>query len=227
MRRICGTLIIAAVAAWSPFALAEDVVHFSNGAEMTVRSHAIEKDMVKLDLGGNSFITFPLSMVDKIVSAGKDVFLNPVYHPSNQALPVAPGNLPSPLPDRTIRGGGVPVGYRLGQSQTGTGLRLGEAANDAVDGGNYGSGRLSTISDGRGKNFSTPQPRRFNSLAPQPIGTKQTIEPPGGSPARTREQIQIVIPSEPAAPPPESDSQPEQAPADPESAPAQDPPESD
>ena len=225
MRRTCGALIIAAAAAWSPFALAEDVVHFSNGAEMTVRSHTIEKDMVKLDLGGNSFITFPVSMVEKIVSAGKNVFLNPVYHPSNQALPVAPGDLPSPLPDRTIRGGGVPVGYRLGQSETGTGLRLGEAANNDD---NYGSGRATTIQSGRAKNFSTPQPRRFNALSPQPIGTKQTIDPPAGSPARTREQIQIVIPPDPLAAPAESDSQPEQAPADPEPAPApQDPPESD
>ena len=67
-------------------ALADEIVHFTNGAEMPVRSHTVdkEKDMVKLDLGGNSFIAFPMSMVDKIVSAGQDVFLNPVI-PSVQS----------------------------------------------------------------------------------------------------------------------------------------------
>ena len=230
MRRVWGILIVSAVAAWSPAALADDVVHFSNGAEMMVRSHTIEKDMVKLDLGGNSSITFPISMVEKIVSAGRDVFLNPVYHPSNQAVPVAAGNLPQPLPDRSIRGGGVPVGYRLGQTKTGTGLRMGEAANDPGDGYEYGgSGRVSTISDERTDKFTTPKPRRYNPLAPQPGGTKQTIETPkAGAAARQPPQIQIrVAPSQEPAPPADADAPPETPPAEQEQAPPQDPPESD
>jgi mRNA-degrading endonuclease toxin of MazEF toxin-antitoxin module len=60
--------MISAVAAATPVAFADEVVQFTNGAEMTVRSHAIEKDMVKLDLGGSSSITFPISMVDKIAA---------------------------------------------------------------------------------------------------------------------------------------------------------------
>ena len=226
MRRVCGALIISAVAAWSPAVLAEDIVHFSNGAEMTVRTHVIEKDMVKLDLGGNSFITFPLSMVEKIVSAGKNVYLNPVYYPSNQALPVDPSTLPPPLPDRTIRGGGTPVGYRLGQSATGTGLRLGEASNDPGEGYEYGSGRVTVVQDERTKNFSTPQPRRFSPLAPQPIGVKQTIDSSRGAAAREPVGIQIRVGSN-DIPPPQPESPPEQAPPpDQESAPPQDPPES-
>ena len=223
MRRVCGALIISAVAAWSSAALAEDVVHFTNGAEMTVRAHSIEKDMVKLDLGGSSFITFPVSMVDKIVRAGQNVFLNPVYHPSNQAVPVDPNSIPQPLPDRTVRGGGPYAGYRLGQSTTGTGLRLGEASNDPGEGMSYGNGRVTTISDERTQKFSTPQPRRFNPLAPQPIGVKQTIEPPGGLPRQEPAQIQLKVAREDetpaAAPPPDPAPQPE--------TPPQDPPESD
>ena len=225
MRRVCGVLIISAVAAWSSAAFAEDVVHFTNGAEMTVRGHVIENDMVKLDLGGSSSITFPVSMVDKIVNAGKNVFLNPVYHPSNQALPVDPNSVPQPLPDRTIRGGGPYAGYRLGQSATGTGLRLGEASNDPGDNYSYGSGRVTVMSDERSSRFSTPKPRRFNPLAPQPTGVKQSIEPPRGSPVKEVEEIQVQIqPGEgnsPAQVPP-----PDPAPQ-PETAPPQDPPESD
>ncbi|HJQ98002.1 MAG TPA: hypothetical protein VJ826_06775, partial [Candidatus Polarisedimenticolaceae bacterium] len=217
----------------APLALADEVVQFTNGAEMTVRSHAIEKDMVKLDLGGNSSITFPISMVDKITSAGQNVFLNPVYHPSNQALPPAPNDLPSPLPDRAIRGGGVPVGYRLGQTKTGTGLRMGEVTNDPGDTPYGGTGRVPVVSDERTDNFTTPRPRRFNPLSPQTPGTKQVIDPPSGGPLNIKPSgIQIRVgdtsPAGAGAPPADQGSQPPQEapPSDNEQPPAQDPPES-
>jgi hypothetical protein len=231
MRRVCGAFLISAAAAWAPIASAEEVVLFTNGAEMTVRSHTVEKDMVKLDLGGNSTITFPVSMVDKISSAGQNVFLNPVYHPTNQALPPAAGDTPSPLPDRGIRGGGTPVGYRLGQTQTGTGLRMGEASNDPGDSTYGGSARVPTVSDERSSHFSTPQPRRFNPLSPQAPGTKQTIDAPGGAPkAATFTTIQLKVGDTSPTPTPPADTQQQPPPQDnpPESdqPPAQDPPES-
>lgn len=227
MRRLCGALIMSAAAAWAPVALADEVVQFTNGAEMTVRSHTIEKDMVKLDLGGSSSITFPISMVDKISSAGKNVFLNPVYHPSNVAVPVPEGSIPNPLPDRGIRGGGPSVGYRVGQTKTGTGLRMGEAINDPGDGYDPGSGRMTTVSDERTDNFTTPRPRRFNPIRPEPPGTRQTIDAPGGGPAvRTPSTIQLKV-EPPVPPPPTEESQPEpNPPSDQEPPPAQDPPES-
>jgi len=231
MRRVYGALMISAAAAWAPLALADEVVQFTNGAEMTVRSHVIEKDMVKLDLGGNSSITFPISMVDKISSAGQNVFLNPVYHPSNQGLPPSPNDLPSPLPDRAIRGGGTPVGYRMGQTKTGTGLRMGEAANEPGDSPYGGTGRISTVSDERTDHFSTPRPRRFNALSPQPPGTKQVIDAPG-APTVKASGIQIRVgdttPAGAGAPPADTGSQPppEAPPSEGEQPPAQDPPES-
>jgi len=222
MRRVYGALMISAAAAWAPVALADEVVQFTNGAEMTVRSHVIEKDMVKLDLGGNSSITFPISMVDKISSAGQNVFLNPVYHPSNQGLPHSPNDLPNPLPDRAIRGGGTPVGYRLGQTSTGTGLRMGEASNDPGDSPYGGAGRVSTVSDERTDNFSTPRPRRFNPISPQAPGAKQVIEAPGGGPA-VKSGIQIKVGDTQTPAPPPADSETPPAPTD---GSTQDPPES-
>jgi hypothetical protein len=220
--------MISAVAAATPVAFADEVVQFTNGAEMTVRSHAIEKDMVKLDLGGSSSITFPISMVDKISSAGKNVFLNPVYHPTNQATP-AGGALPEPLPDRAIRGGGNPVGYRLGQTKTGTGLRMGEAINEPGDNYEGGSGRVPTVSDERASHFSTPKPRVFNPIYPEPVGTKQVIEAPNGGPKIKPGTIQIKVGDTQAVPPPADTQQappPAEQPPETDPPPAQDPPES-
>jgi hypothetical protein len=222
--------MISAVAVAAPVAFADEVVQFTNGAEMTVRSHAIEKDMVKLDLGGSSSITFPISMVDKISSAGQNVFLNPVYHPTNQAIPPAPGSLPEPLPDRAIRGGGNPVGYRLGQTKTGTGLRMGEAINEPGDNNDVGSARVPMVQDERTSHFSTPKPRHFNPIYPEPIGAKQVIDAPNGGPQTKPGTIQIKVGDTQTVPPPPADTQqappPAEPPPDTDQPPAQDPPES-
>jgi hypothetical protein len=127
-----GRVLLVALALGSlPLAVfADEIVHFTNGAEMTVRSHNVEQEkaMVKLDLGGNSFISFPMSMVDKIVSAGHDVFLNPVFHPSNQAIAGAAGGQ---VTETTMRAG-EPAGFARRPGAKGTaGAMLGEAA-DAV-----------------------------------------------------------------------------------------------
>ena len=121
-------LFVAAFGLIASTALADEIVHFTNGAEMPVRSHTIdkEKDMVKLDLGGSSFISFPMSMVDKIVSAGQNVFLNPGFHPSNQAIAGVPGT------GSEVRGTSSPVGYKPQPDGKGNaGVMLGEAA-DAI-----------------------------------------------------------------------------------------------
>ena len=102
-RSVRVVLMLAALGLPASAALADEIIHFTNGAEMPVRSHTIDKEkrMVRLDLGANSFIAFPMSMVDKIVSSGQDVFLNPGFHPSNQAIAGIPGTA---VADTTIRG---------------------------------------------------------------------------------------------------------------------------
>jgi hypothetical protein len=169
-------------------------------------------------------------MVDKISSAGQNVFLNPAYHPTNQAIPPAAGSLPEPLPDRAIRGGGNPVGYRLGQSKTGTGLRMGEAINEPGDNYNGGSGRVPTVSDERTSHFSTPKPRVFNPIYPEPVGTKQVIEAPNGGPKTKPGTIQLKVgdtsPTPTGAPPADTQQAPPPETDQPDQPPAQDPPES-
>jgi len=75
MRRAVILAIVLAVFSVAPV-LAEQVIHFSNGNSMPVRSHAVQGEMIHVDLGGDAFMAFPLEMVDKVVEAGKNVILD-------------------------------------------------------------------------------------------------------------------------------------------------------
>jgi len=227
MKKIFGrTLPVLAVSGLLPFAaFADEVVHFTNGAEMTVRSHAVENDksMVKVDLGGNSYIAFPMSMVDKIVSAGKDVFLNPGFHPQNQAIAGSPGG---PVADTTVRGIEAPVGMVPRPDGKGhAGVMLGEAA-DGQQGGSAPMGALTndTMANTR---------RRFNPAYQLPPGGQPQIIMPPGLPSRGPVQLALVgaprageqqVPAPvPPPPPPVNNPTPDNPPA--EDPPAEDPPD--
>jgi len=213
-------LLIAALGLLPSTALADEIVHFTNGAEMTVRSHVVEQDdkMVKLDLGGNSFIAFPMSMVDKIVSAGQDVFLNPSFHPSNQAIAGVPGGAVAGAPgtvsnvvDTSIRGAGAPVGFAPQRGIKGAaGVMLGEAA-DALP---------SEVRPDSSVAQAMPVRRRiYNPAFPSAPGElPQVIMPPSAPRAPVRLGLVTSGPTEPqnpqAAPPP-SDPAPEDPPETP------------
>ena len=206
--RVLPVLALAGLVPLAAFA--DEVVHFTNGAEMTVRSHSVENDkaMVKLDLGGNSFISFPMAMVDKIVSAGKDVFVNPGFHPSNQA--VAGGSVS--LADTAVHGIGDSGGLVPRPDGKGhAGIMLGEAA-DALPSGSMGGHQPDqTTINAR---------RRFNpAFQLPPGGPPQTIVLPGapvrgpvqlaliGAPRSAEQQI-------PTPPPPVNDPTPDNPPAE-------------
>jgi hypothetical protein len=151
-------------------AAADEVVHFTNGAEMTIRSHVVEKDMLKLDLGGNNAISFPVSMVGKIVSAGQDVFLNPVYYPANQALAAGP-NSGSVVADYSNRGSANPSG-REGEAPGAAGWRLGEGARTA--------GAARSVNSNPHDDMETAGRPRFDPLKPLAPGGVATIDPTSG-----------------------------------------------
>jgi hypothetical protein len=60
-------------------ALAEEVIYFTNGTSMAIRSHALQGEMIHVDLGSDSFMAFPLRMVEKIEQAGKAIALRPSF----------------------------------------------------------------------------------------------------------------------------------------------------
>ena len=193
-------LVLAAIGTLPLAAFADEVVHFTNGAEMTVRSHTVERDkqMVRLDLGANSFIAFSMAMVDKIESAGRNVYLNPVFHPSNQAIAEGAGG---PVTDNAIHGTGEPNGLVRRPSKGTAGVMLGETA-DALP---------ATAIAGQPIEQPVAASRRiFNPAMPSAPGAgPQVIMPPG----KIMPPVQLaVIPTRPEPPPPATpepqDSQP-------------------
>jgi hypothetical protein len=86
-------------------ARAEEIVYFSNGSTMPIRSHEVRGEMIHVDLGGDAFMAFPLSMVEKVVAAGKEVVLDPSFSGGNMISsgPGQGGNHP-------VRGS-VPTAY--------------------------------------------------------------------------------------------------------------------
>lgn len=77
MRRIRLALFMIALVLTAGSAWAEEIVHFTNGTTMPIRSHEIRGEMIHVDLGGDSFMAFPVSMVDKVETAGSHVLLDP------------------------------------------------------------------------------------------------------------------------------------------------------
>lgn len=202
-------MVVVAVGALGSTARADEIVHFTNGAEMTIRSHAVEGEMLKLDLGGNNFISFPIAMVGKIVNAGQDVFVNRVYYPSNQALPAVAGSQVASAATGSVIGG-PPVGLVRQPVGAGrNGVRLGEASDGAPPVANIGSGGAS-VAGNKHDDFSTAERPRFDPLRPQPPGTVATLDPPG-VPAQVKRAQQmsarpVELPSNPAPPPSNGDS---------------------
>jgi hypothetical protein len=110
-RSLLGLLALGVVIA-TP-AVADEIVYFTNGTFLPVTSHRVEKEMISVELGGNSRMGFPLYMVDKIESAGRNVFLNPTYHPANQAIAAAAGAPVTNAGAHPVTGeGNVPSRYR-------------------------------------------------------------------------------------------------------------------
>lgn len=74
---------------------AEEVVTFKSGQSMPIVSHTIEDGMVHVDLGDNALVAFPVSLIDSIVVAGKNVMIKQSYGTgSNRRTPTTQGSYP-------------------------------------------------------------------------------------------------------------------------------------
>ena len=75
--------------------VAEEIVYFKSGQSMPIRSHEYLDGMVHVDLGDNSMLAFPKSAIDRIVTAGENVTLQPSYGTvSNRRVPSPQGSFP-------------------------------------------------------------------------------------------------------------------------------------
>lgn len=232
-------------------ALADEVVYFTNGTSLAITSHKVEKDMISVELGASSHMAFPRYMVDKIESAGHQVYLNPTYHPSNQAVA---GNasagggasVASAAQDYTVTGeGNVPARYRGGPSSTPGG------SSNAVDpsgyvaaGGMAGGPNSADASAGVRVNTATRNLRPMgnrsvsgsleSALAPGVNSYKQSIIPPPATAATTGRSSAVRM--EPRAgttsdagaqPPTDGSAAGEQSDSPPQTEPPADPPSQD
>jgi hypothetical protein len=82
-------------------ALAEEIVYFTNGTSMPIRSHEIKGDMLHVDLGSEAFMAFPLMMVEKIEAAGQDIALAPSFSGGNNIMTA---RVPDPGGNYPVRG---------------------------------------------------------------------------------------------------------------------------
>jgi len=108
MRQNCLVLLAVALVLTAGSAWAEEIVHFTNGTTMPIRAHEVRGEMIHVDLGGDSFMAFPASMVEKVEQAGGHVLLDPSANgnkmindgrASNEGSRPARGTVPSRYQD--------------------------------------------------------------------------------------------------------------------------------
>ena len=203
-----GTIVLAVAGlALCPAASADEVVHFRNGAEMTVRSHTVAGDMVKLDLGGGSFISFPLSMVDRVASAGKDVYVNPVYHPVNQAVGGTDrvSGAVIPVQDLSISGiAGANAGFhpRPGTG-AGQGTMLGVPTSGVLPEDRYQrQNGVTTVPAGPNRSLRRVVLPTLDTTMPAPTTGQGLIQPNESTPVRQFPHVMAIPSTQPPASPP-------------------------
>jgi hypothetical protein len=73
--KILGILLVFGIAG-SGAILAGEVVHFTNGTFMPIKSHSVENGMVRVVLTSDSEMAFPVGLVEKIDAGGRDIIIN-------------------------------------------------------------------------------------------------------------------------------------------------------
>jgi hypothetical protein len=169
MRKSPAVLALVLVLSALP-AAADEVVYFNNGASMAIRTHEIDGDMIRVNLGAGAVMAFPITMVERVVSGGQDVFTGPGYQPSNQALPGQPGAADGTrvvTRDNTITGSGnVPARFRSGGVTTG--MRTGDPDSFQAAGSANASSRSANPFSPANRFRRAGTPRR--NLTESPIG---------------------------------------------------------
>ena len=107
MRRVRWIPVALALAALALPVFGEEILYFKSGSAMPVVSHEVDGEMIHVDLGDNAFMAFPLTMIDRVERAGKNVMI--------QRSSTGGTNVMQPRPDPT---GSFPVtGSRQSRQQ--------------------------------------------------------------------------------------------------------------
>jgi hypothetical protein len=89
-------------------ALAEEIIHFTNGTTMVIEAHEIDGDRVRVHLGDQAYLEFPAEQIEKIETATGEVAM---------PRPTANRAVPRPTAEAGIIRGTVPSRMRRGQWQ--------------------------------------------------------------------------------------------------------------
>lgn len=154
----CAVLIVLALVASALPARADEVIYFTNGATMAIRSHQVDGDMIRVNLGAGAVMAFPISMVERVQLGSRDVFTGPAYRPSNQALAGPEGAAAPPVEvsrDNTITAeGSLPARYRMNRTEASA--RAGEDDSFTAPASAGRSGRTGPASRFRRPNAAAP-----------------------------------------------------------------------
>jgi len=72
--------------------LAEEIVYFTNGTSMPVESYEVEDGMIRLDLGDQAYVAFPVDQIDRIETA-EGVTRSSASIRANKIVASAPGGV--------------------------------------------------------------------------------------------------------------------------------------
>ncbi len=75
MRTILCVLMLSALTVGAVLAQGDEIIHFTNGTTMPIRSHSVADGMIHVDLGTNSYMAFPIGMVEKVTKSGVEIEL--------------------------------------------------------------------------------------------------------------------------------------------------------
>ena len=191
MRPIQSLAFAAVVLLLAGVVVAEDeIIYFTNGTTMAVESHSIEEDTVRVDLGGQAIMEFPLEQIEKIETAAGEVPIPPpganrmVSRPGTKAE-IVTGSVPSRMRrgqwrDRNPRSGaedaavgrGRSVGYHpfgpnASKSKQGIVVTGRQRPSEAASNGNLSGGLVGTTRIG--KRYTLP-PGQDGGVRRQPSG---------------------------------------------------------
>jgi len=97
-------VVCVALPAW-----ADEIVYFKNGTTMEVETHSVTDGVVKVQMGGNALMAFPVEQIERIET--RDGNVAPLYRPeANRMVPSTTA--------ATVQGS-VPSQYRRDQWQGG------------------------------------------------------------------------------------------------------------
>ena len=126
--------VLLAVVAASPL-FADEVIYFTNGTTMSVRSHTVEGNMITVELASNASLSFPLRVIERLEVGGHAVALEPSAPHANQAVKGERGvATPGPVTGAAT----MPARYRRQKNER---TRAARSGNVGLPGAvRYGSG---------------------------------------------------------------------------------------